>query len=102
MKIKLITQSTDASIGLRLAGIETLCHHTPDSLRSELSAASVEDNLGVLLITPKVEEICPDIVEEIRKKGRPLLVTVPDSEKGFSDTNAISDYVQNAIGIKID
>lgn len=102
MKIKLITENTDASIGLRLAGIETVCKHNPQSLRHELETAAAEEGLGLLLITPGVEKICPDIIREIRQNGRPLLVTVPDSESGFESSNVISEYVHNAIGIKID
>lgn len=102
MRIKLITQNTDASIGLRLAGIETLCKRDAESLESELELAMNEEELGVLLITPGVEQMCPDSVGEIRRRGRPLLVTVPDSENEFTGAGAIGEYVKNAIGIKID
>lgn len=102
MKLLLITQRTDASIGLRLAGVETVCVRSSDALRSQLKKACEDADVGVLMITPGVEELCPETVSEIRNAGRPLLVSVPDSDNISVDSNIISDYIQNAIGIKLD
>ena len=102
MKTVLITENTDASIGLRLAGVQTVCKHRPQSLERELNNVIAQDDTAILLITPGVEQLCPETVSQIRRLGKPLLVTVPDSEKGFDNTGIISEYVQNAIGIKLD
>ena len=102
MIIRLITERTDASIGLRLAGIETVCRRDAQSLNSALDESAADSRVGVLLITPGVERLCPDAVSLLRGRGKPVLLTVPDSDSGFENTNVISDYVENAIGIKIE
>jgi vacuolar-type H+-ATPase subunit F/Vma7 len=102
MRTVLVTERTDASIGLRLAGIETSCVKSAEAAAAELEKVRSDANTGVLLITPGIEKLCPDIVGEIRVSGRPLLVLVPDSDRGLGDSNAISEYIQNAIGIKLD
>ena len=102
MKIRLITERTDASIGLRLAGIETVCRRDADSLNAALAEAAADAQLGVILITPGVERLCGETVSQLRSRGMPVLLSVPDSDSSFESTGIISDYVENAIGIKID
>ena len=101
MKLTLITERTDASIGLRLAGVETINVRSTDAAAAQLNKAVNDADMGVLMITPGVEKLCPEIIAEIRSAGKPLLVTIPDSDNRYENTNAISDYIQNAIGIKI-
>ena len=101
MKIKLITERTDASIGLRLAGVESVCVRNSAAAAEQLDIARNDADMGVLMFTPGVEKLCPDMIAEIRSAGRPLLVTVPDSDGRHESANVISDYIQNAIGIKI-
>ena len=101
MKLLLITERMDASIGLRLAGVQTVNVRSFEAAQSQLNEAFNDADMGVLMITPGIEKLCPEKVSEIRSAGRPLLVTIPDSDNRYENTNAISDYVQNAIGIKI-
>ncbi len=102
MKTVLITERTDASIGLRLAGIETICVKNIKAAESELTGAAADGNIGVLLITPGIEKMCPVIINDIRERGRPLLVGIPDADGKNESSNAISEYIQNAIGIHLD
>ncbi len=100
MKTVLITERTDASIGLRLAGIESVCTRSAEKAAAALEEISRDENVGVLLITPGIDQMCPELTAEIRAKGRPLIVSVPDGR--HENTNAIKEYIQNAIGIKLD
>ncbi|MDO4847564.1 MAG: V-type ATP synthase subunit F [Clostridiaceae bacterium] len=102
MKLLLITERTDASIGLRLAGVQTVNVRNAEAAAAELNCARSDADMGVLMITPGMEKLCPDILAEIRSAGRPLLVTIPDSDNKNENTSVISDYIKNAIGIKID
>ncbi|MBE6827812.1 MAG: hypothetical protein E7514_04245 [Ruminococcaceae bacterium] len=102
MIIRLITERTDASIGLRLAGVQTTVARNSEQAQKALDNISLDGNTGILLITSGIEKLCPDTVREIKKTGRPILVTVPDADTGFASSGAISDYVRDAIGISID
>ena len=53
------------------------------------------------MITDGVDKLCGEQINEVKKQGRPLIVTVPDSDKGFASSGAVSEYVKNAIGINI-
>ena len=101
MKIILITNSTDASIGMRLAGVETVLVRTEQKARDALEKAVNSGDAGLILITDGIEKFCNEEVASIKKKGRPLLICVPDSDKGFESSGAIGDYVRNAIGINV-
>lgn len=98
----LITDRTDAMIGLRLAGVETALVRDKVSAEAEFDKASNDENIGILLITAGIEKMCKDKVDEIRQTGKPLISTVPDSDKSSDVGSAITDYIANAIGIKID
>ena len=41
-------------------------------------ALSAED-IGILLITAGVAELCPETVKKLKQGNRPLLVTIPDA-----------------------
>ena len=102
MIITLITRRTDSSIGLRLAGVKTELVRSQEAALKALEKVCEDGETGILLITGEIEKFCPDKLAEIRKKGRPIVVSVPDSANGNTASNAITDYIQNAIGIKID
>ena len=101
MKILLITERTDSSIGMRLAGVETALVRDSESAEKEIAKAVADSDIGLILITDGIEKLCCDTIADIKKKGKPLLVGIPDSDKGFTSSNAVSDYVKNAIGINI-
>lgn len=102
MKMLLITDRTDAMIGLRLAGVETALVRNKEDAEAEFLKASNDKDLGILLITSGIEKMCSETVAAIRQNGRPLISTVPDSDKSSGVGSAITDYIANAIGIKID
>ncbi len=101
MKLLLITERTDASIGFRLAGVETVCVRHTDDAEEQLRRAAEDPDTGVLMITPGIEKMCPDTVSAVRKAGRPLIVSVPDSDSPSQNSDAIGEYIRNAIGIKL-
>lgn len=102
MKIKLLTSRTDASIGLRLAGVETVLVRTADQAVQAIEELRSQQDTGLLLITAEMENWCSEQLAAIRRQGRPLVTSVPDSKNGFNQSDTISDYIKNAIGIQID
>ena len=102
MKIKLLTNHTDSSIGLRLAGVDSVIVRNASRARQALEELCSDEELGLLLVTAETESMCRDELTVLRQKGRPLIVCIPDSNDAFKQTNTISDYIKNAIGIKID
>lgn len=61
---------------------------------------SAED-IGILLITAGVAELCPETVKKLKQGNRPLLVTIPDGDGNGRNRDSITEYIRDAIGIKI-
>lgn len=100
MKLFLISDNTDAMIGMRLAGIEGVRATSPEAVERAFDQALSDGQIGVLLITPGVEKLSPRRVRELKRGIHPLVVTIPDGE-GNSAGDSVTEYIREAIGIQI-
>lgn len=101
MKFFLISDSTDAMIGMRLAGIEAVKVTTAADAEKAFLEVLKDENIGILLITNGVGELCPATVKTLKQGNRPLLVTIPDGSDSDGKRDSITEYIREAIGIKI-
>lgn len=101
MKFLMISDSRDALTGMRLAGIEGVFAEAPEQVRAEIKKCIDDENIGIVLITRSLAEMCGDLLDEVRLgMSRPLIVTVPGSENDECAED-IMRYLHEAIGIKI-
>ena len=101
MRFYLISDNVDTEIGLRLAGIEGEAVNDAAGVEKALLAAMNREDTGVVLITKRLGEMCPGLLVGLKKKyARPLIVEIPDRH-GAGGTNAIADYVRDAVGIRL-
>lgn len=100
MKFFLLTDDADAMMGMRLAGIEGRLVKTAEKAFSEYENAR-SGKIGILLITHSVAEMFGEQLIEMKKLNTPLIVEIPDSNPDHNPADAVSDYIRNAIGIKI-
>lgn len=101
MQMLLITENTDAMIGMRLAGVESVRIKTQSEALAAIEKASSNSEIGIILITSKIEGMCPEAVSKLKQSNRPLLSVIPDGNGSGRNRNAITDYIRDAIGIKI-
>lgn len=101
MKFFLISDSTDAMIGMRLAGIEAKKVATAQDAEKAFAEVLKDENIGILLVTPGIGTLCPEIVKTLKQGNRPLLVTIPDGSENHGERDSITEYIREAIGIKI-
>ncbi len=101
MKMYVISDNADTFMGFRLAGVDGVVAHEKQAVLDALDAAITDRTLGILLMTEKVAALCPERVEALRMGGMPLLVVIPDRHGSGRDRNAISHYIEEAIGLKI-
>lgn len=102
MKFFLISDNVDTKVGMRLAGIEGVLVHKEEEVKSQLNKAMHDKDIGVILITSKLVELCRDFIYETKlKKKDPLIVEIPDRHGKSEGSLNISEYVKNAIGINI-
>lgn len=102
MKFYLISDNADTKMGMRIAGIEGVVASGAEEALSALESAAADENIAVVLMTEKLVELCHDKVYDIKlNRRRPLIVEIPDRHGNSGAVDAISRYVEEAIGIKL-
>lgn len=102
MRFFLISDNIDTIVGMRLAGIEGVLVHTEKETSDALKKAIDMDNVGIVLMTEHLVDICPELVYDMKlNRQRPLIVEIPDRHGMGRDQNSITRYVREAIGVKI-
>jgi V/A-type H+-transporting ATPase subunit F len=103
MKIYCISDNIDTNIGLRLVGVDGIVVHEREEVLDAIKKARKDKNVGILLITRKLAEMVPDIIDELKlSAGLPLIIEIPDRHvKRDEDNEYITRYVRESIGIKV-
>ena len=102
MRFFLISDNIDTRMGFRLSGVEGVVVHEPAEFREAFAAALADESIGVVLVTEKLVNLCPDEVRDAKlNKSIPLVVEIPDRHGTFKPGEAIGAYIRDAIGIKI-
>lgn len=102
MKFYLLSDNIDTQLGLRLVGIEGEVVHERMLFLEKLEEKMRDASIGIILITTKLIEMCPEVISEIKlRQQRPLLVEIPDRHGDSKIGETIDRYVSEAIGIKL-
>lgn len=102
MQMYLISDNTDTYIGMRLAGVEGSVVHDRQELKEALDTVIADKNIGIVLLTENFGREYPDLVNDIKLNHRlPLIVEIPDRHGTGRKPNFITDYVSEAIGLKL-
>lgn len=102
MKMYLISDNVDTQTGMRLAGVEGVVLHEKGEVLEKLAEVIRDPQIGVLLITEKIGSLIPDEVRDIKMNHPiPLIVEVPDRHGSSRAKDSITQYVREAIGLKI-
>ncbi|MGI6269428.1 MAG: V-type ATP synthase subunit F [Candidatus Howiella sp.] len=102
MRFMLISNNHDTAVGMRLAGIDGVIAHTKEEVKAALDAAVADEEIGIVLMTEGLGNLCPERVYDIKMNARrPLIVEIPDRHADGRSENSISRYVREAIGVKI-
>ena len=102
MKFYLISDNVDTQMGMRMAGIEGEVVSTKEQVSGALEKAINDEEIGIVLITENLCEMCSDLVYSIKlAHSRPLLVEIPDRHGSGRTKDSITRYVREAIGVKI-
>ena len=102
MKMYLISDNVDTLTGMRLAGVEGVVVHEREELKTALDNAFKDTDIGILLLTEKFGKDYPDIVNDAKLTHTiPLILDVPDRHGTGRSPNFITDYVNQAIGLKL-
>jgi len=102
MKMYVISDNTDTCTGMRLAGIDGCVAHSTEEVTAAIDTAVKDSDIAILLITQKAISAAPEYVSHIKlERSVPLIVAIPDRHGIDKNTNAITDYIRDAIGLKL-
>ena len=87
---------------MRLAGIPGTMAKTEEEIKSALNKAIEDKEVAIILITEKLAEICKDLIYELKNSDiKTLIIEIPDSKSTKRKKDAITQYIRDAIGLKI-
>lgn len=102
MRFYLISDNIDTQVGLRLAGIDGVVVHTAAEVKEAIDRAVSMPDVAVILITATLLQLCPDMIYDLKLKMKhPLIVEIPDRHGNGHTKDSITEYVREAIGVKI-
>lgn len=102
MRFELISDNTDTLVGMRLAGIPGVMAKTEEEVKSALKNAIEDKEIAIILITEKLADMCKDLIYELKNSNiKTLIVEIPDSKSTKRKEDAITQYIRDAIGLKI-
>lgn len=102
MKMYLISDNRDTYTGMRLAGVEGVIAHERQELKQSLERVFQDKEVGIVLLTEKFGREFPDLINDVKLNRRlPLLIEIPDRHGTGRNANFITDYVSEAIGLKL-
>ena len=95
MRMYLISDNIDTYTGMRLSGVEGVVVHEREELEEALSFVTGQPDIGIVLLTEKFGRDFPELVNEVKS------VEIPDRHGSGRSKNFITDYVSQAIGLKL-
>lgn len=101
MKMFLLSSDEDTLTGMRLAGIDGKLVKTKEDLQSSIKEVCSRDDIGILLVTRTLSLEFPDSVFELKKSSKLLVTEIPDMNNSVTESDSITRYVREAIGIKV-
>ncbi len=102
MKMFLISDNKDTYTGMRLSGVEGVVVHERAEVEKIVSQVLADKEIGIVLVTELLGQKFSDIFGDIKLNRRlPLLVEIPDRHGTGRKENFITDYVSEAIGLKL-
>lgn len=102
MRMFLISDNIDTYVGMQLAGVEGVVIHSKKHLKEQLTKAVSDKTIGIVLITEKFSRQFPEIIDDVKLNRRlPLIVEIPDRHGTGRKPDFITNYVNEAIGLKL-
>lgn len=87
---------------MRLAGVDGVVLHEREEVLKALKAATLDPEIGIILLTEKVVDMVQDEVMDYKLKNKkPLIIEIPDRHGTTRGTDIITNYIRESVGIRI-
>lgn len=88
--------------GFRFVGSDCVVVSEENPFEQALCNAIKDTSIGIILVTEKDAGKNLDLINDIRiNKKMPLVAIIPDGRGSIRDKNFISNYIKEAIGVKL-
>ena len=102
MKFFLISDKEETYTGMRLSGVDGVVVRTAEEAKAAIETVLKNPDIGMLLITENLANLCEALVQDIKlNRTIPLVATLPDRHGTRRAKDSITRTVRDAIGIKI-
>ena len=101
MKMFLFSADADTLNGLRLAGVEGELITSAESFAQSAQALLQRDDIGILLVTRSLSLQYPQELLRLKKNQTPLVTEIPDLANITTESDSITRYVRDAIGVSV-
>lgn len=102
MRYFLICDNSDTLTGHRMAGIEGVIASEKHETETLIKQCIADESIAVLLITEQLAALCPPLINDLRLNAhRPLVVVIPNRHGTSRPTDSITQYIREAIGVKL-
>ncbi len=93
---------SETALFFELQGVETRVVESEAEFQEELKKIKKQKGYGLIIITEEVADFAKSSVDALRfSKDLPLVIDVPSIKGGESTKINLSDYIREAIGVKI-
>ena len=100
MKRFILSDRADTLAGMRLAGIQGQLVKEGEMLEGTIEKSDFS-SVAILMITKSLAEKNRSFVDSLKQQNQPLVVEVPDRENCGEESDSITRYVREAMGIKL-
>lgn len=102
MRYYLISDTAEALTGLRLAGVTGELVKSPAEASEAVDRVCADESVAVLLLTVGAAAMIQETVDRLKLAGhRPLVTVIPTPGEKGRGTNAMTELIREAIGVKI-
>lgn len=102
MKMYLISDNIDTSLGMRLAGVEGSVVHDIEKAEESLEHALKDKEIGIILVTERVANMIKEKISEVKLTYKtPLVIEIPDRHGSGRNKDSIANYLRDALGVNV-
>jgi len=102
MKSFLISDNRDTWVGMKLAGIDGLLVRDRENALNAIKDAIKNKEIGILILTERVVDMATEEVFELKLKlNTPLIIEIPDRHGTIRESDSITNYIRDSVGIRI-
>ena len=101
MKMFLFSADEDTLTGLRLAGVEGVLIPSAKALLENAETVRKRKDIGILLVTRTLSLQYPNEILLLKKNQTLLVTEIPDMTHLTTESDSITRYVRDAIGINV-